>query len=92
MVFSKHKKLAAVAKFALRFVSHSCLILSCTRMQVLPTKDPVHDKRYLSYITSDKVGMHIMPLDGNPHNAMALIAHPSGVSGILIKAKNESMV
>ncbi|XP_033628136.1 cilia- and flagella-associated protein 251-like isoform X2 [Asterias rubens] len=52
------------------------------KMQVLPTKDPVHDKRYLSYITSDKVGMHIMPLDGNPHNAMALIAHPSGVTNL----------
>ncbi|XP_022086386.1 cilia- and flagella-associated protein 251-like [Acanthaster planci] len=52
------------------------------RMEVLPTKDPIHDKRYLAFITSDKVGMHIMPLDGNPHNAMALIAHPSGVTNL----------
>jgi WD40 repeat protein len=52
------------------------------RMAVLPTKDPIHDKRFLAFVTVDKVGMHIMPLDGNPHNAMAMIAHPSGVSNL----------
>nr|KAG5708132.1 hypothetical protein BaRGS_002868 [Batillaria attramentaria] len=35
---------------------------------------------YAAYITEDKVGMIILPLDGNPHNAMALIAHPNGIS------------
>ena len=49
-------------------------------MVILPTADVVKDKRYLAYITSDKVGLHILPLDGNPHNAMALLAHPQGVS------------
>ena len=46
---------------------------------MLPTKDEVNDKRYLAYITIDKVGLHSLPLDGNPHNAVALIAHPQGV-------------
>lgn len=37
------------------------------------------DHCYGAYMTEDKVGLIIMPLDGNPHNSMALIAHPSGV-------------
>ena len=37
------------------------------------------DRCYGAYMTEDKVGLIIMPLDGNPHNSMALIAHPSGV-------------
>lgn len=52
-------------------------------MVVIPTKDPARDKRYLAYITDDKVGIHILPLDGNPHNAMALIGHPGGVANMV---------
>ena len=53
------------------------------RIEVLPTADEIEDKRYLAYITTDKVGLHIMPLDGNPHNSIARIAHPSGVSKLM---------
>jgi hypothetical protein len=52
-------------------------------MAVVPTADPVKDKRYLAYVTTDKVGLSILPLDGNPHNAMALITHPSGVENMV---------
>ena len=40
--------------------------------------------RYMAYATEDKVGMHILPLDGNPHNSMALIAHPNGVCNLML--------
>lgn len=51
------------------------------RIAILPaTPEDVKGKRYLAYITADKVGLHSLPLDGNPHNAMAFIAHPQGVS------------
>ncbi|WAR02599.1 CF251-like protein [Mya arenaria] len=53
------------------------------KMCVIPTKDPARDKRYVAYITEYKVGMNILPLDGNPHNAMALIGHPSGVANMV---------
>ncbi|XP_041456928.1 cilia- and flagella-associated protein 251-like isoform X2 [Lytechinus variegatus] len=52
------------------------------QIAVLPSEDPVNDPRYMAYVTKDKVGLHKMPPDGNPHNAMALIAHPSGVTNL----------
>ncbi|XP_071509123.1 cilia- and flagella-associated protein 251-like [Diadema antillarum] len=54
------------------------------RIAVLPSEDPVSDNRYMAYVTKDKVGLHKMPPDGNPHNAMALIAHPSGVTNLAV--------
>nr|XP_015221480.1 PREDICTED: WD repeat-containing protein 66 [Lepisosteus oculatus]XP_015221481.1 PREDICTED: WD repeat-containing protein 66 [Lepisosteus oculatus]XP_015221482.1 PREDICTED: WD repeat-containing protein 66 [Lepisosteus oculatus]XP_015221483.1 PREDICTED: WD repeat-containing protein 66 [Lepisosteus oculatus] len=51
------------------------------KIAILPVSsggDP--SARYLSYITKDKVGLQILPLDGNPHKSSALICHPLGVS------------
>ena len=48
-------------------------------MMVVPTTGAEDKNRYLAYITDDKVGLHFLPATGNPHLAMALIAHPSGV-------------
>lgn len=48
----------------------------------MPTAEEGNKKRYLAYINKDKIGLHILPLDGNPHNSMALVAHPSGVSNM----------
>ena len=73
-----HKILCVVYKY------FSCLQLHCVyfyRLVVLPSADPVSPRRYMAYITDDKIGLQILPLDGNPHNAMALTAHPLGVSG-----------
>ncbi|KFV53668.1 WD repeat-containing protein 66, partial [Gavia stellata] len=53
------------------------------KIQILPTKtttDP--HKRYLVYITKDKVGLQVLPVDGNPHKSSAFICHPDGVSDL----------
>ncbi|KFZ62428.1 WD repeat-containing protein 66, partial [Antrostomus carolinensis] len=50
------------------------------KMQILPTTDP--QKHYLAYITKDKVGLQILPVDGNPHKSSAFICHPDGVSDL----------
>lgn len=55
-------------------------LLASFRIVVLPTPDPDSENRYLAYVTYDKVGLHALPLDGNPHKSMALLAHPQGVS------------
>lgn len=52
-------------------------------MMVVPTDKDESRNRFLAYITDDKVGLHFLPATGNPHLAMALIAHPSGVSKII---------
>lgn len=56
---------------------------SCVQ-KMLPLPDDKSDKnkrtRLLSYITKYKVGLQILPLDGNPHKSVAVVAHPSGIS------------
>ncbi|XP_076435189.1 cilia- and flagella-associated protein 251-like isoform X2 [Babylonia areolata] len=41
-------------------------------------------RRYGAFVTEDKVGLIILPLDGNPQKAMTLVAHPSGVSRLRV--------
>ena len=31
-------------------------------------------------MTDDRIGMQMVPLDGNPHNSVTFIAHPNGVA------------
>uniref|UniRef100_A0A8C4SKV8 WD repeat domain 66 n=1 Tax=Erpetoichthys calabaricus TaxID=27687 RepID=A0A8C4SKV8_ERPCA len=51
------------------------------KMQVLPGfTDTESSASYLAYITNDKIGLQILPVDGNPHRSSALICHAEGVS------------
>lgn len=53
--------------------------------QVLPVKTTMDlQKRYLVFINRDKVGLQILPVDGNPHKTSAIICHPSGVAGMAL--------
>ncbi|XP_037365763.1 cilia- and flagella-associated protein 251, partial [Talpa occidentalis] len=55
------------------------------QMQVLPVRSTLElQKRYLVFINRDKVGLQILPVDGNPHKTTAIICHPSGVSGMAL--------
>ncbi|CAH1800946.1 unnamed protein product [Owenia fusiformis] len=54
------------------------------RAVVIPSVDETADTlRYMAYITTDKIGFVKLPLDGNPHNSMAMIGHPGGISNIV---------
>ncbi|KAM5237726.1 cilia- and flagella-associated protein 251 [Ctenodactylus gundi] len=53
--------------------------------QVLPVKSTVDlQKRHLVFINRDKVGLQILPVDGNPHKTCAIVCHPSGVAGMAL--------
>ncbi|XP_028400297.1 cilia- and flagella-associated protein 251-like isoform X2 [Dendronephthya gigantea] len=53
------------------------------KLVMLPSENGCGGQHYMGYITENKVGLQILPLDGNPHKAMALIAHPSHVSNVV---------
>jgi WD40 repeat protein len=57
------------------------------KLAVLPHQLPavengVENRRHMAYITKDKVGLVLLPHDGNPHNTVAFTAHPSQVTDI----------
>ncbi|XP_076007247.1 cilia- and flagella-associated protein 251 [Genypterus blacodes] len=53
------------------------------KLVVLPTSTQRDtDSHYLAYITKDKVGLQILPVDGNPYKSNALISHPVGASAL----------
>uniref|UniRef100_A0A671EE43 Cilia- and flagella-associated protein 251 n=1 Tax=Rhinolophus ferrumequinum TaxID=59479 RepID=A0A671EE43_RHIFE len=55
------------------------------QIQILPVKTTVElQKRYLVFINTDKVGLQILPIDGNPHKTAAIICHPNGVAGLAL--------
>ncbi|NXD40293.1 CF251 protein, partial [Copsychus sechellarum] len=51
------------------------------KIQILPrTSSADPQQHYLVYITKDKVGLQMLPIDGNPHRSSAFICHPDGAS------------
>ncbi|KAK7164882.1 hypothetical protein R3I94_003309 [Phoxinus phoxinus] len=55
------------------------------RMAILPaSNDGDPNSRYMAYITQDKVGIQILPVDGNPHKSFAMICHSTGVSTLAV--------
>lgn len=55
-------------------------LLFLFRLIVLSTEGVNPKHMYMAFLTQDKVGLQILPFDGNPHQSTALIAHPGGVS------------
>ncbi|XP_075690400.1 cilia- and flagella-associated protein 251 isoform X2 [Rhinoderma darwinii] len=59
------------------------------KMEVFSSYSQDTGKGYLVYITDDKVGLQILPVDGNPHKTMALICHPDGVANIVCSSDGQ---
>jgi Ca2+-binding EF-hand superfamily protein len=51
-------------------------------MLLLPSSEPEVEPRFMAFMIDDKVGLTMLPVTGNPFQALALIAHPQGVSNI----------
>ncbi|NWI54658.1 CF251 protein, partial [Calyptomena viridis] len=55
------------------------------KIQILPRTSLADPQQYyLVYVTKDKVGLQMLPVDGNPHKSSAFICHPNGVSDLAI--------
>ena len=57
---------------------------SSARVRVVPNppdSDPTQN-RLLCYATDNKIGIQMLPLDGNPHRSVAVIGHASGISQV----------
>ncbi|NWY38020.1 CF251 protein, partial [Sylvia atricapilla] len=55
------------------------------KIQILPrTSSADPQQHYLVFITKDKVGLQMLPVDGNPHKSSAFICHPDGASDFAI--------
>jgi hypothetical protein len=53
------------------------------KLEMLPLSHPNQIENYLAFITEDRIGLQIVPLDGNPHNSITFIAHPTGVADLV---------
>ncbi|XP_066056080.1 cilia- and flagella-associated protein 251 [Chamaea fasciata] len=55
------------------------------KIQILPRTSSADPKQhYMVFITKDKVGLLMLPVDGNPHKSSAFICHPDGASDFAI--------
>eukprot|EP00731_Ephydatia_muelleri_P022631 Em0015g214a len=59
-----------------------------TRMLILPapivrSAEGEETRRYMAYATDNKVGLLLLPHDGNPHNSKCLLAHPGNVTDLV---------
>ncbi|XP_077571216.1 cilia- and flagella-associated protein 251 [Stigmatopora nigra] len=51
------------------------------KIGILPTSEQTQNGAYyMAYINEDKLGLQILPLDGNPYKSQAVVCHPTGVS------------
>ncbi|XP_075240937.1 cilia- and flagella-associated protein 251-like isoform X2 [Convolutriloba macropyga] len=54
-----------------------------TKIAVLPyLEDPFNEPRYIAFATNDRIGLHKLPVLGNPHDAMVTVAHPQGIADL----------
>ena len=51
---------------------------------VVPANSYDHGDRMLAYVAGDKLGLALLPLDGNPHRYTAMIAHPGPVAQVAV--------
>ncbi|KAL2091774.1 hypothetical protein ACEWY4_011572 [Coilia grayii] len=81
----KMKLYNSTTKMCRKTLLGPCFGSPLRKMMLLPKNsegDP--SARYMAYITTDKVGLQILPLDGNPHRCSAQLCHSTGVTSMAV--------
>ncbi|XP_063050835.1 cilia- and flagella-associated protein 251 [Engraulis encrasicolus] len=81
----KMKLYNATTKMCRKTLLGPCFGSPLRKMMLLPKNSDGDPKaRYMAYITTDKVGLQILPLDGNPHRCSGQLCYSTGVSSLAV--------
>ncbi|XP_063225998.1 cilia- and flagella-associated protein 251-like isoform X2 [Bacillus rossius redtenbacheri] len=87
----KYKILPLTTKMCNKTATCPLLGSPVSLLQMLHLNSPHELKKYMMFATDTHIGIQMLPVDGNPYKALAMVAHPCKISSILCAPDNKSV-